>query len=284
MSNIQAAEVAIIFPELKNIKTIKEGGQKQLFSATSPRFGGIVIKFIKNVKSVDRLSREVDAVKLLKSKNVPTIYESSTCNYKKENHFYLIEQEITGDSLQTLLEKKYIFTLSQIVNCLEMLLTICLEMEKIKIVHRDINPNNIMLDCQGKFWLLDFGISRHLDLQSLTNTNQPFGPHTPGYSPPEQFRNMKKDIDSRADLFCIGITIYELITGKNPFVDGAKNPLDVLRNTETRVIPMLSISGDTQNQLAAFIDILSSKYLSRRPKNVKEAYDWFIAIKPTLII
>lgn len=61
------------------------------------------------------------------------------------------------------------------------------------LVHRDIKPLNIILDNKGKFWLLDFGIAKHLDLVSITPTNNPFGPFTLGYASSEQFRNFKKD-------------------------------------------------------------------------------------------
>jgi len=57
------------------------------------------------------------------------------------------------------------------------------------------------------FWLLDFGIARHLDLSSLTATSLPYGKMTLGYAPPEQCRNFKREIDSRADLFALGVTM-----------------------------------------------------------------------------
>jgi hypothetical protein len=74
-----------------------------------------------------------------------------------------------------------------------------------------------------------------------------------------------------------------LATGKNPFIEKSRNALDVLRNTETFVLPTLTIKGDSQYELAAFIKVLGDKRLSRRPSSAKEAYEIFESIKPTLI-
>jgi serine/threonine-protein kinase len=79
--------------------------------------------------------------------------------------------------------------------------------EAVSIVHRDVKPANIIVDPQGEFWLIDFGVARHLDLDSLTATAAPGGCGTIGYAPAEQCRNDKPDIDARADLFALGVTL-----------------------------------------------------------------------------
>src|SRR5262249_15937464 len=108
-----------------------------------------------------------------------------------------------------------------------------------KIGHRDVKPENIIQSPQGEFFLLDFGIARHLQLSSNTPTANHFGKFTVGYAPPEQFRNIKRDIDARLDLFATGVTMYECAIGLNPFRHGAANDLDVLRRIETQPLPPL---------------------------------------------
>ena len=78
-------------------------------------------------------------------------------------------------------------------------------MEKEGIVHRDIKPENIMVCRDGTFKPLDFGIARHLAKTSITSTEAPFGPHTAGYAAPEPFRNLKKEVDIRADLSLLSV-------------------------------------------------------------------------------
>ena len=131
---------------------------------------------------------------------------------------------------------------------------------------------------------MDFGIARHLEKPSITATDAHFGPHTPGYAPPEQFRNIKKEVDIRADLFSIGVLVYEAIAGEHPFISGARDYLDILRRTETLAVNFLVIPEDSQKQLGGFINILMSKYPSRRPKTAQIALDWYYALLPTIKI
>jgi serine/threonine protein kinase len=81
-------------------------------------------------------------------------------------------------------------------------------------VHRDIKPANILVDTSGKPVLIDFGLVRHLDLQSMTVLGG--APGTPGYASPEQARGLR-NLTFRSDIFSLGVTIYEAIAGRHPF-------------------------------------------------------------------
>ena len=172
--------------------------------------------------------------------------------------------------------------LKMAIEILEALLVTAVELEKNRIVHRDIKPENIIIKKTGGICLLDFGIARHLSMPSLTLTKAHFGPCTPGYAAPEQFRNLKKEIDIRADLFSIGVTIYESISGKNPFIAAGGHPLDALKRTETITPMQFEIPGDTQKQFIGFLSILMDKFPSRRPNSAETALKWFHALRPTL--
>src|SRR5258707_1139303 len=93
---------------------------------------------------------------------------------------------------------------------------------KIGIVHRDLKPSNIVLS-NGGTKLLDFGIAKHVPLNSNEETGATLGDGTapgiflgtPRYASPEQFRN--RPVDARSDLFSMGVILYEMLTGKPPF-------------------------------------------------------------------
>jgi serine/threonine-protein kinase len=85
------------------------------------------------------------------------------------------------------------------------------------IVHRDIKPANIRVRSDGSPVIIDFGLSRHLNLPDLTLTADGAAIGTPRYFAPEQFEGTKHDIDHRTDLFALGILIYEALTGESPF-------------------------------------------------------------------
>ena len=83
------------------------------------------------------------------------------------------------------------------------------------IIHRDIKPANIMLSMQGDVKLMDFGIARHERFGDLTETGTGLG--TPSYMSPEQILGDK--LDFRSDLFSVGIVLYQMLTGRKPFVE-----------------------------------------------------------------
>lgn len=75
--------------------------------------------------------------------------------------------------------------------------------------------------------IIDFGIVRFLDMESLTQTSQRFGPCTPGYGAPEQMRNLKAQINIRADLFSVGVVAYEALKGHNPYTRDKRDILEI---------------------------------------------------------
>jgi serine/threonine-protein kinase len=154
------------------------------------------------------------------------------------------------------------------------LLRAAADFEQIKIVHRDIKPENIMIGRDGKIWILDFGIARHLNLSSLTPTGG-FGIGTIGYAPPEQYRNLKTEIDGRADLFAVGIVVHESLTGSHFYLQGAQDVLAVIHKMDRLDLPRLAMAEDPTNQFADFIASLCQRFPSRRPRSAAEAVAWY---------
>jgi serine/threonine-protein kinase len=265
--------------ELTNLKQIARGGQKVVYSGTHPDFGEVVVKLFFN--SDDRSQREISINMDIDFTSVPKIYQSGNITYTGIDTLYVIEQRIDGEELRKRLKRNERFTLSQAVDFLEQGLTFIRQLEDNNIVHRDIKPENIIIDNEGKVYFLDFGIARILGVPSLTKTEALIGPHTPGYAAPEQFNNLKNDIDSRADLFSIGVVTYECLTGKNPFSEGATSHLEILQRTETISPVSFQIAGDTQQQFMGLLSSLMGKLPSRRPSNAEQALRWLSGAKAT---
>lgn len=100
----------------------------------------------------------------------------------------------------------------QAVNIAIQLTEALAEAHRHDIVHRDLKPSNILVDEAGTAWLTDFGIARALDQQQLTEAGQTIG--TVAYMAPEQVRG--ETVDARADLYALGLVLWEMLTGKTP--------------------------------------------------------------------
>ena len=268
--------------EIEKIELMARGGQKIVFDGVHNSYGETVIKLYFQLND-PRSLREIQIERDLNLSMVPKIYETGTIEYEGTETLYIIEQKVKGTELRKVLESGKRFSLEEAVTFLEQGLEFIACIENKGIVHRDIKPENIIRADDGRIFFLDFGIARILGADSLTRTGAMMGPHTPGYAAPEQFNNLKKEIDSRADIFSLGVVTYECITGKNPFREGSINALEVLQKTETITPVQYSIKGDTQSQFMALLGAMMGKYPSRRPRTAKQAIDWLKVAKKTFV-
>ena len=281
MSSLPTSELENQIPAMRRLQRLDSGGQKDVYVGEHTEFGRAVLKVTRQA-GAERALREVEAVKALSSPHVPQIFDVGTLTAAGGPFLYLVEQYVSGRTLRDVLRERGRLEVGESIELLGALLETAAAMEQVRIVHRDIKPENIMCDDDGAIWLLDFGIARALDLPSLTDTDARFGPHTGGYAAPEQFRNRKLEVDTRADLFSIGVVTYEALSGTNPFREDARSPLEVLTRTESVVLPPLRLPGDSQAQLSGLIAVLCDRYPSRRPPTAKTALDWFVAMRPTI--
>jgi eukaryotic-like serine/threonine-protein kinase len=271
--NIDDAWLAQQFPDLSSLSPLVQGGQKSVYTATHPSDGSVVLKIIHPSQDPERVRREVLAVQKAACPRVPRILGVGTLRTNVGDVIWIREQRIAGSPLRSVIEAGPLGK-NDFLRLADHILEALADAEKVQIVHRDVKPENIIGDPNGNFWLLDFGIARHLDLTSLTGSRSPFGVGTAGYAPPEQFRNRKRDIDARADLFALGVTLYECATGSNPFRIGARDDLEILRNVERMALPALQLSFDTSGDIGSLVAALTQKRADHRPASVSEALRW----------
>ncbi|KAA3631504.1 MAG: CHASE2 domain-containing protein [Calditrichaeota bacterium] len=156
----------------------------------------------------ERLFREAQAAGKLSHPNIVTIYDVGS-----EGHLQYIAMEyLEGKTLEDMIKKKMKFNFKIIA---KVIMQICDALDYAHekgIVHRDIKPANIMIQNDYRVKLMDYGIAR-IDSNSMTKTGIAMG--TPNYISPEQLKG--QSVDKRADLFSLGVVIYELLLGKRPF-------------------------------------------------------------------
>src|SRR6266481_6291530 len=107
------------------------------------------------------------------------------------------------------------------------------------VVHRDLKPQNIMVDQAGRVYVMDFGVARSLETPGMTQTGALMG--TPEYMSPEQAKGLK--VDARSDLFSLGIIFYETLSGVSPF-KAETAMATMFKRTKERAIPLTqTVSG-----------------------------------------
>lgn len=265
------------------IDRIKKGGQKMVYKAHTTEGKVVALKIINNV-SDPRVLQEIHIVKQLPLSNIPSILEHGIAMDEDvdEEVLYIVEEFVEGDSLRDWLNSGNKFTLPTAFSVLYTLLQIEIELEKNNILHRDINPNNIILGADGQVYLIDFGLAKNLTGTSLTRTAAAYGPFTPGYAPHEQITNMKLEQDVRTDLFQIGVTIYEACLGKNPFIEPEETVYQILERTVSLKPAPLVLDGDTKGMFSQLISMLMAKNQSQRPDTATDAMRYLDAIKSSL--
>lgn len=271
--HITAAWLAKQFPDLQNIEPLSSGGQKQVFSAQHSNDGDVVFKLIHPGVDVERITRELVAVASIHSPRVPGILGQGIISTSIGDCFWLREQRIHGHTVRECLANGPLDT-SDLLRLALHISEVLVSAEDINIVHRDVKPENIILDSSGDFWLLDFTIARHLTLDSLTATANVLGHVTWGYAPIEQCLNMKGQIDSRADLFAFGVTLYECSTGINPFSNGTRDLREILQRLQTVVLPPLQLTFSSASEFSDLITTLTQRNRVHRPQNAREAHNW----------
>jgi len=128
------------------------------------------------------------------------------------------------------------------------------------VIHRDVKPSNLILDADNRVWLTDFGLAKRLDDVNATITSAILG--TPRYMSPEQASGIASPIDHRTDLYSLGATLYELLTGK-PVFDG-DSPLKIMDSIRSDDIVR---PRDVRSDLPRDIDAVVMKCLERRPSD-----------------
>lgn len=252
------------------------GGQKIVFRG---RVSGrdVALKLIKTSEDPRRTAREIEAVARLASSYVPRVHDHGVKRVGPHDQLYIVEDFIEGQTLREHLVSRDGVSNEFARGLGRALLSACVDFEASRLVHRDIKPENIIVDSSGAFWVIDFGIVRFLDRESLTATGNRIGPCTIGYGAPEQLRNEKAEIDARADLFSIGVVLHEVLAGQHPYDIFNVGALEAMKRTLRDDLPVLS-GGGIGPGLAELVSVLAARYPSRRPSSAVEALAWFDSI------
>lgn len=158
---------------------------------------------------IERFLREGRAAGKLAHPNIVTVYDVG----KDNERYYIAMEYLTGQTLRDMLQAGGALSISDAVNYTLQLCDALSYAHSNGVIHRDIKPDNVQILPGGHVKLTDFGIARMMGESSITQDGQVFG--TPSYMSPEQVAGKK--LDTRSDIFSVGVMLYEMIAGKKPF-------------------------------------------------------------------
>jgi eukaryotic-like serine/threonine-protein kinase len=210
-------DLSRFFPQLEILELLGRGGMGAVYKARQRGLDRLVaLKILPpdvgtDVAFAERFQREGKALAQLNHPNIVSIYDSG----QVDGLYFFLMEFVDGVNLRqamragTLKSSQALKIVPQICDALQFA-------HEEGVVHRDIKPENILLDKRGRVKIADFGLAKLLGTKAnigLTRTQQVMG--TPHYMAPEQIQGTR-DVDHRADIYSLGVTFYEMLTGELP--------------------------------------------------------------------
>jgi len=201
------------------LRPLAEGGFAQTFLAQrGPEKQSCVVKVLslkrtQNWKALELFEREASILKHLNHRAIPNFYESFTLEKENETFFFLVQEALPGKSLQEWVEAGRRFNETEIISLACQVTEVLGYLHSFSppIIHRDIKPSNIMLDTQGRVWLIDFGAVRDTLLQADSRGSTIVG--TFGYMPLEQYEGRAHPA---SDIYGLGMSLLFGLSATEP--------------------------------------------------------------------
>ncbi len=197
------------------IEELGKGGMGKVYRVVDKKLNEeVAMKLVKpeiasDKKTLERFSNELKLARKIVHKNVARMFD---LNEEKGTHYITMEY-VRGEDLKRLIRKIGQLSAAQVIPIVKQICEGLAEAHRLGVVHRDLKPQNIMVDEEGNARIMDFGIARSLKAKGITGAGVMIG--TPEYMSLEQVEG--KDIDQRSDIYSLGVILYEMVTGKVPF-------------------------------------------------------------------
>ncbi len=259
-------EVGTLLGAYRIVAPIGAGGMGEVFLAQDSRLErNVALKilpraFAGDAERLGRFVREAKSASALNHPNILTIHEIGV----SEGFHYLATELIVGETLRERIARGAL----PVADCLEIAIQVAAALgaaHAAGIVHRDVKPENVMIRADGLVKVLDFGLAKWsepqaVDPQGVTvdrgRTHPGVVLGTVAYMSPEQSRG--KTVDARTDLWSLGVVLYEMLSGRQPFE--GESSTDVLANILHRDPPQLALEAE---ELAPEIGAILGRALAK---------------------
>ncbi len=215
------------------IEKVGKGGMGEVYKALDREIDEkVALKLLNpdiagDEKTIERFRSELKLARQISHRNVCRMYDLN----KAEGTHYIIMEYVAGEDLKSSIRRmgplnpaKAVFITKQVCEGL-------IEAHRLGVVHRDLKPQNIMIDPEGNVRIMDFGIARSLKTKGVTDTGVIIG--TPEYMSVEQVEG--EAVDQRSDVYSLGVILYEMLTAAVPF--NGDTPLSIALKHKTQPPP-----------------------------------------------
>jgi len=244
-----------------------QGGMATVYHGYDPRFGrDVAIKvlppqFLHDDIFRARFEREARTIAALEHPAIVPVYDVG----EEDGLLYLVMRLMTGGTLSDRL-KQAPLPVDDIARIIKRIGSALDEAHNHGVIHRDLKPGNILFDQYGEAYLSDFGIAHSMASGgTLTGVGDAIG--TPGYMSPEQIQG--EEIDSRSDIYALGIVVFEMLTGQNPFK--ADTPaMSIVKQMTESLPPIGQINPDLPPAVETAVRQATAKERAERTPTASE--------------
>lgn len=253
------------------------GGMANVYKGRDVRTGNqIAVKvlkeeFLDNEELVRRFKNESKAISILNHPNIVKVYDVSVTDQLQ----YIVMEYIDGITLKEYLKQRNgALTWKEVVHFATQVLSALDHAHSKGIVHRDVKPQNIMLQADGSIKMMDFGIARFSRAQSQTVSDKAIG--SVHYISPEQAKG--DHTDARTDIYSVGVMMYEMLSGKLPF-DGTGAVSIAIMQISEKPKPLAEVAPNIPVGLRQITEKAMEKDPADRYQSVQEMLDAIAAFR-----